>query len=103
MCERADECPAPGSAGPGACEPTDAPLSISVPTLRASVSAFRCTDECRHFFQVIREVYSGCSGPADSELPPPSSSPVHKAELEKVRGVHLLRAAASQEDFEHVL
>lgn len=80
-----------------------APLSISVPTPRASVSAFRCTDECRHFFQVIREVYSGCSGPADSELPPPSSSPVHKAELEKVRGVHLLRAAASREDFEHVL
>ncbi|XP_060511472.1 actin filament-associated protein 1 isoform X3 [Panthera onca] len=32
---------------------------------------------------VIREVYSGCSGPADSEGPPPSSSPVHKTELEK--------------------
>eukprot|EP00069_Balaena_mysticetus_P004675 bmy_17472T0 len=32
---------------------------------------------------VVREIYSGCSGPADSECPPPSSSPVHKAELEK--------------------
>uniref|UniRef100_A0A673T097 Actin filament associated protein 1 n=1 Tax=Suricata suricatta TaxID=37032 RepID=A0A673T097_SURSU len=32
---------------------------------------------------VIREVYSGCSGPVDSDVPPPSGSPVHKTELEK--------------------
>uniref|UniRef100_A0A8I5TWE1 Actin filament associated protein 1 n=1 Tax=Pongo abelii TaxID=9601 RepID=A0A8I5TWE1_PONAB len=32
---------------------------------------------------VIKEAYSGCSGPVDSECPPPPSSPVHKAELEK--------------------
>lgn len=35
--------------------------------------------------QVIREVYSGCSGPVGAECPPPPGSPVHKAELEKVR------------------
>lgn len=45
--------------------------------------------KCRHLLQVIKEVYSGCSGPVDSECPPPSSSPVHKAELEKVRACSL--------------
>ncbi|XP_078223714.1 actin filament-associated protein 1 isoform X2 [Callithrix jacchus] len=32
---------------------------------------------------VIKEAYSGCSGPVDSECLPPPSSPVHKADLEK--------------------
>lgn len=47
---------------------------------------------------MIRDVYSGCSGPVDSEFPPPSSSPVHKAELEKVRGVDFPRVVALQEE-----
>ncbi|ELK32947.1 Actin filament-associated protein 1 [Myotis davidii] len=38
---------------------------------------------CPRSLQVIREVYSGCSGPVDAECPPPPGSPVHKAELEK--------------------
>lgn len=41
--------------------------------------------------QVVREIYSGCNGPTEPECPPPSSSPVHKVELEKVRGVFLSR------------
>lgn len=40
-------------------------------------------EQAEQWLKVIREVYSGCSGPADSEGPPPSSSPVHKTELEK--------------------
>lgn len=49
-----------------------------------------------HLLQVVKEVYSGCSGPVDSECPPPSSSPVHKVELEKVRGMFSLGPEASQ-------
>ncbi|XP_015982607.2 actin filament-associated protein 1 isoform X1 [Rousettus aegyptiacus] len=47
------------------------------------VLAVQSREQAEQWLKVIREVYSGCSGPADSELPPPSSSPVHKAELEK--------------------
>ena len=50
---------------------------------RVSISAIL------HLPQVVREIYSGCSGPAEPECPPPPSSPVHKVELEKVRGVLL--------------
>ncbi|KAF0870985.1 AFAP1 protein, partial [Crocuta crocuta] len=47
------------------------------------VLAVQSREQAEQWLKVIREVYSGCSGPADSEGPPPSSSPVHKTELEK--------------------
>uniref|UniRef100_A0A8D1LSY6 Actin filament-associated protein 1 n=1 Tax=Sus scrofa TaxID=9823 RepID=A0A8D1LSY6_PIG len=47
------------------------------------VLAVQSKEQAEQWLKVIREAYSGCSGPADSERPPPSSSPVHKAELEK--------------------
>ncbi|XP_023494174.1 actin filament-associated protein 1 isoform X2 [Equus caballus] len=47
------------------------------------VLAVQSKEQAEQWLKVIREVYSGCSGPADPECPPPSSSPVHKAELEK--------------------
>nr|XP_044623817.1 actin filament-associated protein 1 isoform X2 [Equus asinus] len=47
------------------------------------VLAVQSKEQAEQWLKVIREVYSGCSGPADLECPPPSSSPVHKAELEK--------------------
>ncbi|XP_015450501.1 actin filament-associated protein 1 isoform X5 [Pteropus alecto] len=47
------------------------------------VLAVQSKEQAEQWLKVIREVYSGCSGPVDSEFPPPSSSPVHKAELEK--------------------
>uniref|UniRef100_A0A667GYA5 Actin filament-associated protein 1 n=1 Tax=Lynx canadensis TaxID=61383 RepID=A0A667GYA5_LYNCA len=47
------------------------------------VLAVQSKEQAEQWLKVIREVYSGCSGPADSEGPPPSSSPVHKTELEK--------------------
>ncbi|XP_004383607.1 actin filament-associated protein 1 [Trichechus manatus latirostris] len=47
------------------------------------VLAVQSKEQADQWLKVIKEVYSGCSGPVDSECPPPSSSPVHKAELEK--------------------
>ncbi|KAM9238261.1 actin filament-associated protein 1 [Dugong dugon] len=47
------------------------------------VLAVQSKEQADQWLKVIKEVYSGCSGPVDSERPPPSSSPVHKAELEK--------------------
>ncbi|XP_036708670.1 actin filament-associated protein 1 isoform X3 [Balaenoptera musculus] len=47
------------------------------------VLAVQSKEQAEQWLKVVREIYSGCSGPADSECPPPSSSPVHKAELEK--------------------
>ncbi|XP_058402648.1 actin filament-associated protein 1 isoform X3 [Diceros bicornis minor] len=47
------------------------------------VLAVQSKEQAEQWLKVVREVYSGCSGPADPECSPPSSSPVHKAELEK--------------------
>uniref|UniRef100_G1LI19 Actin filament-associated protein 1 n=1 Tax=Ailuropoda melanoleuca TaxID=9646 RepID=G1LI19_AILME len=47
------------------------------------VLAVQSKEQAEQWLKVIRDVYSGCSGLADSEGPPPSSSPVHKTELEK--------------------
>uniref|UniRef100_A0A8C6AZY9 Actin filament-associated protein 1 n=1 Tax=Monodon monoceros TaxID=40151 RepID=A0A8C6AZY9_MONMO len=47
------------------------------------VLAVQSKEQAEQWLKVVREIYSGCSGSADSECPPPSSSPVHKAELEK--------------------
>ncbi|KAM5339500.1 actin filament-associated protein 1 isoform 1-T4 [Glossophaga mutica] len=47
------------------------------------VLAVQSKEQAEQWLRVVREVYSGCSGPVDSECPPPSISPVHKAELEK--------------------
>ncbi|XP_037685255.1 actin filament-associated protein 1 isoform X1 [Choloepus didactylus] len=47
------------------------------------VLAVQSKEQAEQWLKVIKEVYSGCSGPLGPECPPPSSSPVHKAELEK--------------------
>uniref|UniRef100_A0A8I5TJV9 Actin filament-associated protein 1 n=1 Tax=Pongo abelii TaxID=9601 RepID=A0A8I5TJV9_PONAB len=47
------------------------------------VLAVQSKEQAEQWLKVIKEAYSGCSGPVDSECPPPPSSPVHKAELEK--------------------
>uniref|UniRef100_A0A673ST85 Actin filament-associated protein 1 n=1 Tax=Suricata suricatta TaxID=37032 RepID=A0A673ST85_SURSU len=47
------------------------------------VLAVQSREQAEQWLKVIREVYSGCSGPVDSDVPPPSGSPVHKTELEK--------------------
>lgn len=47
------------------------------------VLAVQSQEQAEQWLKVIREVYSGGSGPADAECPPPPGSPVHKAELEK--------------------
>uniref|UniRef100_G1P7P4 Actin filament-associated protein 1 n=1 Tax=Myotis lucifugus TaxID=59463 RepID=G1P7P4_MYOLU len=47
------------------------------------VLAVQSREQAEQWLKVIREVYSGCSGPVDAECPPPPGSPVHKAELEK--------------------
>ncbi|XP_027454949.1 actin filament-associated protein 1 isoform X2 [Zalophus californianus] len=47
------------------------------------VLAVQSKEQAEQWLKVIRDVYSGCSGPADLEGPPPSVSPVHKTELEK--------------------
>lgn len=47
------------------------------------VLAVQSKEQAEQWLRVVKEVYSGCSGPVDSECPPPSSSPVPKAELEK--------------------
>lgn len=49
------------------------------------VLAVQSKEQAEQWLKVIKEAYSGCSGPVDSECsPPPSASaPVNKAELEK--------------------
>ncbi|XP_006875368.1 PREDICTED: actin filament-associated protein 1 isoform X2 [Chrysochloris asiatica] len=58
-------------------------LKVSQPGTDPLVLAVQSKEQAEQWLKVIKEVYSGCSGPVDSECPPPSSSPVHKAELEK--------------------
>ncbi|KAM5283901.1 actin filament-associated protein 1 isoform 4-T5 [Hipposideros larvatus] len=58
-------------------------LKITQPGTDPLVLAVQSKEQAEQWLKVIKEVYSGCSGPVDSECPPPSSSPVHKAELEK--------------------
>ncbi|KAI5261756.1 Actin Filament-Associated Protein 1 [Manis pentadactyla] len=47
------------------------------------VLAVQSKEQAEQWLKVIREVHSSCSGPVDAECPPSSSSPMHKAELEK--------------------
>ncbi|XP_076992446.1 actin filament-associated protein 1 isoform X10 [Tamandua tetradactyla] len=47
------------------------------------VLAVQSKEQAEQWLKVIKEVYSGGSGPVGPECPPPSSSPVHKTELEK--------------------
>ncbi|XP_037386516.1 actin filament-associated protein 1 isoform X1 [Talpa occidentalis] len=47
------------------------------------VLAVQSKEQAEQWLKVIRDVYSGSGGPADPEGAPRSSSPVHKAELEK--------------------
>ncbi|XP_070228861.1 actin filament-associated protein 1 isoform X1 [Bos mutus] len=47
------------------------------------VLAVQSKEQAEQWLKVVREIYSGCSGPAEPECPPPPSSPVHKVELEK--------------------
>ncbi|XP_012512199.1 PREDICTED: actin filament-associated protein 1 [Propithecus coquereli] len=47
------------------------------------VLAVQSKEQAEQWLKVIKEAYNGSSGPVDSECPPPPSSPVHKAELEK--------------------
>ncbi|XP_007954497.1 actin filament-associated protein 1 [Orycteropus afer afer] len=59
-------------------------LRITQPGTDPLVLAVQSREQAGQWLKVIKEVYSGCSGPVDSsECPPPPSSPVHKAELEK--------------------
>ncbi|XP_048964484.1 actin filament-associated protein 1 isoform X6 [Canis lupus dingo] len=59
------------------------PLVLAVQSKEQAEQWLKVTSILNIITKVIRDVYSGCSGPADSEGPPPSSSPVHKTELEK--------------------
>ncbi|XP_063086297.1 actin filament-associated protein 1 isoform X5 [Cavia porcellus] len=47
------------------------------------VLAVQSKEQAEQWLKVIKEAYSGCSGPADLECPAPASAPVQKAELEK--------------------
>lgn len=47
------------------------------------VLAVQSKEQAEQWLKVVREICSGCSGPAEPECPPPPSSPVHKVELEK--------------------
>ncbi|XP_017905267.1 PREDICTED: actin filament-associated protein 1 isoform X3 [Capra hircus] len=47
------------------------------------VLAVQSKEQAEQWLKVVREICSGCSGPAEPECPPPASSPVHKVELEK--------------------
>lgn len=69
--------------------PAHTGLSPSLGSPRLWVGSY-----CVSLPQVIKEAYSGCSGPVDPECsPPPSTSaPVNKAELEKVRDVNFQEA-----------
>ncbi|XP_054995700.1 actin filament-associated protein 1 isoform X3 [Sorex araneus] len=58
-------------------------LKITQPGADPLVLAVQSQEQAERWLRVIREVYSGCGGPADPEGPPLCSSPVHKAELEK--------------------
>uniref|UniRef100_A0A6I8PT24 Actin filament-associated protein 1 n=1 Tax=Ornithorhynchus anatinus TaxID=9258 RepID=A0A6I8PT24_ORNAN len=57
-------------------------LKISQQGTDALVLAVQSKEQAEQWLKVIREVYSGCSGNADSDGPS-STSPVHKTELEK--------------------
>ncbi|XP_036982665.2 actin filament-associated protein 1 isoform X1 [Artibeus jamaicensis] len=58
-------------------------LKITQQGTDALVLAVQSREQAEQWLRVVKEVYSGCSGPVDSECPPPSNSPVPKAELEK--------------------
>ncbi|XP_004715118.1 actin filament-associated protein 1 [Echinops telfairi] len=58
-------------------------LKLLQPGSDPLVLAVQSTEQAQQWLRVIRDVCSGCSAPLDSECPPLSSSPVHKAELEK--------------------
>ncbi|XP_029419286.1 actin filament-associated protein 1 isoform X2 [Nannospalax galili] len=47
------------------------------------VLAVQSKEQAEQWLKVIKEAYSGCSGPADPECVPLCSAPVNKAELEK--------------------
>ncbi|XP_068831559.1 actin filament-associated protein 1 isoform X2 [Capricornis sumatraensis] len=47
------------------------------------VLAVQSKEQAEQWLKVVRDICSGCSGPAEPECPPPPSSPVHKVELEK--------------------
>ncbi|XP_010640081.1 actin filament-associated protein 1 isoform X1 [Fukomys damarensis] len=47
------------------------------------VLAVQSKEQAEQWLKVIKEAYSGCSGPAEPECPPPASAPLQKAELEK--------------------
>ncbi|XP_030886856.1 actin filament-associated protein 1 isoform X1 [Leptonychotes weddellii] len=59
------------------------PLVLAVQSKEQAEQWLKVTFILNIIIEVIRDVYSGCSGPADLEGPPPSISPVHKTELEK--------------------
>ncbi|KAM6221641.1 actin filament-associated protein 1 isoform 2-T2 [Rhynchocyon petersi] len=58
-------------------------LRVSQPGTDPLVLAVQSREQAEQWLKVIKDIYSGCSVPVDAECPPPSSSPVHKAELEK--------------------
>ncbi|XP_055988891.1 actin filament-associated protein 1 isoform X2 [Sorex fumeus] len=58
-------------------------LKITQPGADPLVLAVQSQEQAERWLRVIKEVYSGCGGPADPEGPPLCSSPVHKVELEK--------------------
>ncbi|XP_036902224.1 actin filament-associated protein 1 isoform X2 [Sturnira hondurensis] len=58
-------------------------LKITQQGTDALVLAVQSREQAEQWLRVVKEVYSGCSGPVDSECPPSSNSPVPKAELEK--------------------
>lgn len=58
-------------------------LKITPPGTDPLVLAVQSQEQAEQWLRVIKEVYSGCGAPPDPEAPPPCSSPVHKAELEK--------------------
>ncbi|XP_012928497.1 actin filament-associated protein 1 isoform X3 [Heterocephalus glaber] len=47
------------------------------------VLAVQSKEQAEQWLKVIKEAYSGCSGPSELECPPPASAPLQKAELEK--------------------
>ncbi|XP_040821824.1 actin filament-associated protein 1 isoform X1 [Ochotona curzoniae] len=58
-------------------------LKITPPGSDPLVLAVQSREQAEQWLKVIKEAYSGCGGSVGSEGPPPCSSPVHKAELEK--------------------
>ncbi|XP_075400768.1 actin filament-associated protein 1 [Tenrec ecaudatus] len=58
-------------------------LKLLQPGTDPLVLAVQSTEQAQQWLRVIKDVCSSCNAPLDSECPPLSSSPVHKAELEK--------------------